>query len=115
MRKELRTNAATKVAAHLIPAETAIDEAVAKVASLIGTMLTARVEANLPMSVGQSALDAMTQAMNMMLQARSKVIESHSALATTQVEIGLRTVGFGDMGCPPPVAEMPNNVVPIAA
>jgi hypothetical protein len=115
MRKDLRTNAATKVAAHLIPAETAIDEAVAKVASLIGTMLTARLEANLPMSTGQSAIDAMTAAMTMMISARSKVIESHGELARAKVEIGLRTVSFGDMGCPPIIAEIESNVVPIAA
>ena len=115
MRKEQRTDAATKVVAHLIPAEIAVDEAVAKMASLIGSMLSARVEANLPMSTGQSAIDTMTQAMNMMLGARSKVIESHNQLALTQREIGLRTVSFGDMGCPPAIAEVPSNVVPIAA
>ena len=116
MRKHIRTTAALKVAQELIPAETAVDEALIRLSSLQSAMLSARLDANLAVSVGQPALTALNEAMTMMMNARERVVETHRHLALAKDQIGLRTLGFGDPGCPDNKAESDeSNVISLVA
>jgi hypothetical protein len=54
----------------------------------------------------------------MLFQARSHIVQAHQHLAETKIEIGLRTVSFGDgTDCPPMKigGALADNVVAIAA
>jgi hypothetical protein len=116
MRKILRTQAARDVANRLIPAETAVDEALAKVAELTSAMVKARLSANLSASCGQEAMIRVQSVSALLFEARSGMLDAHASLAETQRQIGLREVSYGDlMGCPKGEAGTGENVVSIAA
>lgn len=117
MRKEILHRVARNVANELIPAETALDEALASVVRLIGTTVDGRLQANLPASCAHKAISGMGVVAHLITQAREELVNVHGELAIVQSKTaGLRTVSFGDqMGCPPPLASSETNVVPIAA
>ena len=96
-----------KVAESLFAAEEAIDAALARAAELNGTLSTARTEAKLSAIVGQEAFETAASAFAALARARSEIVETHKRLSEAQVQIGLRTVSFGDLGKPaaaPPAA-----------
>jgi len=95
-----RRDAAMKVAERLFAAEDAIDIALARAAELNGTFVTARTEAHLSAVVGQDAFESVASAFAALARARSEIVEAHKRLSETQVQIGLRTVSFGDLGKP---------------
>lgn len=106
MRKE-RMGAAREVADSLFAAENDVDAALASAAGLISRMVGARAEANLPVVIGQEALEAMGAAVASLIQTRRQVIDAHEGLATIQTQIGLGTVAWGDQfPKPPPTAEL---------
>lgn len=96
-----RRLAAIKVAESLFAAEEAIDAALARAAELNGNMVTARNEANLSALVGQDAFEVSAAAFAALARARSDIVETHRRLSETQIQVGLRTVSFGDQGKPP--------------
>jgi hypothetical protein len=100
MFKERRA-AAMKVAESLFAAEEAIDAALARVAELNGTLATARMEAKLSAVVAQDAFEGAASTFAALSRARRDIVETHNKLSDTQVQIGLRTVSFGDLGKPP--------------
>jgi hypothetical protein len=116
-----RLQAAEKVAGQLVPTEAGIDNTIASLMALSTTLMTAHEEANLSRVVSKEAFDSLGQAVALMFQVRSKVLEAHGHLVDTRDKIGLRTVGFGTwQSCPPmgvaspPVSDDP-KVFPIAA
>lgn len=96
-----RRDAAIKVAESLFAAEEAIDAALARVAELNATLVTARMEAKLSAVVGQDAFDVAASTFTALARARCDIVETHNRLSETKVQIGLRTVAIGDLGKPP--------------
>ena len=114
--RKARMQAAQSVADELTPAETVIDEALARVASLTCAMATARVEASLSPMCREAAFVRVYAASALLFEARSALLDTNRELAVTQKEIGLHEVSFGDlMGCPPMKSDAGTNVVAIAA
>jgi hypothetical protein len=118
----LRTDVATRVAEQLSPAESDVDNAISSLMALSVTMMTAITDAKLPRVMGQDAFDSLGEAVGLMFQARSKVIDTHNRLNAAKTQIGLETVSFGTWhDCPPISAEQvdpatrADNVVPFAA
>jgi ABC-type sugar transport system substrate-binding protein len=95
-----RRAAAMKVAESLFAAEQAIDLALARAAELTGAMVSARTDANLSAIVGQEAFEVSAAAFAALARARADIVETHKRLSEAQVQIGLRTVSFGDQGKP---------------
>lgn len=101
-----RRDAAMKVAESLFAAEEAIDAALARVAELNGTLVTARTEAKLSAVVGQDAFETAASVFAALARARCDIVETHRRLHETKIEIGLRSVAIGDQGKP---NAMPNE------
>ena len=97
-----RRKVAEQVAESLFAAEKAIDAALARAASLNETMVTASAEANLSSLVGQDAFEVTSAAYSSLARARSEIVEAHKRLSETKIEIGLRTIAFGDLVPKPP-------------
>ena len=96
-----RRAAAMKVAESLFAAEEAIDLALARAAELNSTLVTARTDAKLSAIVGQEAFEVSASAFAALARARADIVETHKRLSETQVQVGLRTISFGDNGKPP--------------
>jgi hypothetical protein len=64
-------------------------------------MVTARQEANLSAIVGQDAFELSASAFAALARARSDIVETHKRLSETQVQVGLRTMSWGEQGKPP--------------
>ena len=61
----------------------------------------ARRNTQVPMSMGQDSLAALTQAMSALVHARASIVTAHAALADDKIAAGLRIYGMGDLGqCP---------------
>jgi len=109
-----RREAATKVADSLFAAESAIDAALARAAELNSTLVTARTEANLSAIVGQDAFQGAAAAFAALARARADIVETHKRLSETQIQVGLRSVAFGDGGKPDPQASAPSHLRSVA-
>lgn len=96
-----RRSAAMKVAESLFAAEDAIDAALARVAEFNGTLVAARTEARLSAIVGQDAFEVAASAFAALARARCDIVETHKRLSETKIQVGLRTVGVGELGKPP--------------
>ncbi len=115
MRKQ-RIEAATNVASHLIEAERAMDEALAKVALLTAAMSTSRLSANVSAVTGHEAFIRVTTATQFIGQARSELARSHIDLNAVKTELGMRELSFGGlMGCPEHAVEADTSVVKLRA
>ena len=104
MLKERRT-AATKVAESLFAAEEAIDAALARAAELHGTLISARTEAKVSALVAHDAFEVAASAFAALARARCDIVETHKRLSEAQIQVGLRTLSFGDLAPKPPSAE----------
>lgn len=93
--------AANGVAEKLFAAEAAIDAAIAAVASLAAQVPLATLEANVGPHVMQEALMHAMESCQLLVKSRTNIIRTHSALRTAQGSVGLETVAFNDMNCPP--------------
>ena len=96
-----RREAAIRVADCLFAAEDAIDAALARAAELNAALVTARTEAGLSALVGQDAFEAAASAFAALARARRDIVETHKRLSETRIQVGLRSLAFGDMGKPP--------------
>lgn len=94
-----RKQVAQAVAERLWATETAIDNALAEAAALAGFMPLARMDAKLAAEVGHQAIAFVAGAVNMLIEARARVIDAHSELADTQKKLGIQhVVATGDWG-----------------
>jgi hypothetical protein len=100
-----RRDAATKVAHSLFAAEEAIDAALARAAELNGALVTARSDAQLSAVVGHEAFEVAAAAFAALAKARSEIVETHRRLSETQVQIGLRTMSWGETEKPKGLAD----------
>jgi hypothetical protein len=101
-----RRNAAMKVAESLWAAEDAIDVALARAAELNSTLVMARSEAKVSAIVPQEAFEVTASSFAALARARADIIEAHKRLSETQIQIGLRTISFGDSVPKPPSAQI---------
>ena len=110
-----RREAAMKVAESLYAAEDVIDAALAKVAELNGTLVTARTEAGFSALVGQDAFEVAAAGYAALAKARGDIVEAHKRLSEAKIQVGLRTVAIGD-GVPKPTgaAEEPSHLKIVA-
>ena len=71
-------------------------------AELNCTLAKARSEAKLSAIVGQDAFEVAASTFAALANARASIVETHRRLSETQIQVGLRTVSFGDNTKPPP-------------
>ena len=86
---------ARDVAKHVIAAEVAIDEAFVAIAQLAAFMPQARQRVNVSAELGQDAFLKISRTMQILSDARQGMVETHQALAATQVLAGMRERNFG--------------------
>jgi len=91
-----RRDAARQLANRLFETESAIDEAISKMADLTGYMPIARSDANLSAVVGQEVISQAAVTLSVLVD-----VETHNRLADARDQIGLREVGFGLAGDKP--------------
>ena len=97
-----RRRAAQDVASAFLDAEAAVDQAAERAAACTATMLKSRGDANLPVGTGMEALALVSEGTAALVRARQLFIKAHGMLATLPDDIGLRTLGYGDVHeCPP--------------
>jgi hypothetical protein len=99
-----RRDAAISVAERLYAAEDAIDAAVASAAEFNSVLVTARMDAKLSALVGQEAFEAAASAFAALARARCDIVQAHKRLSETKIQVGLRTISFGDEVPKPPSA-----------
>ena len=112
-----RMDAARTISDHLLAAEAAIDEAVAKVATLAAVMPAQRIAANIAAEVGHDALEGAMSACQALVDARARIVVTHQALAQARDAMRLSPKAFGPLpgkpekdeggGTPPP----PNGIL----
>lgn len=91
------------IVGELHPSERAMDEAMARLASLTTAMIAARATAGVSAVVGQEAFDRVGEAMALLFQARSRLLDAHQRLNEARIEVGLGAVAFGPPDeCPEP-------------
>lgn len=86
---------AQNVATRLFAAEEAIDAAFNKAADLASFIPVARQEVRVSAEVGQDAIELLIGSMQMLGEARKRMIEAHGALARTQTAARLAPRNFG--------------------
>lgn len=108
-----RRNAAENLAKRLFAAEQALDEAIGKMAELVGYMPIARTNANLSAIVGQNALSEAAETLSAMVATRGRLVATHNRLAETRDQIGLQAMAMGSTDMKPPVLarEKDENIV----
>ena len=101
----LRQQVAQKVADRLFAVESAIDVALTRAAELTAAMPQARTEARLPAMIGQTALDRAAEAFAALVEARRRIVETHTSLDQARLQMGLREVNSGDSYPKPELGE----------
>ena len=100
-----RRDAAQQLATRLFETESAIDDAISKMADLTGYMPVARTSANLSAVVGQEAISQAAQTLSALIDARAQIVETHHRLADARDQIGLREMAMGGHGDKPPLVQ----------
>lgn len=109
-----RHAAAQAIADQLFPTEKCLDDAILLNAKLAIATVEGRRQANLPISVGQEALDYVIKASGKLSEARELLVNAHQAFRQAQISVGLRAYSYGDeQECPPSTGEL--RVVPADA
>lgn len=94
------------IAARLYAAETAIDQALSETAFLAAALPSARAEAYLSAVTGQRVFDGAAASISALAEARSHLVQTHTALAALARKLGLETLAIGPLdkpGDPPPI------------
>jgi len=108
-----RRAAAENMAKKLFAAEQAIDDAISKMADLIGYMPIARSNAHLSAVIGQDAISEAAETLNVMVDARRHLVATHNLLAETRDQVGLQAMAMGSTDMKPPLqaAKQNENIV----
>lgn len=102
-----RLEAARAVASELLPAEQDVDAAIVRNSKLAIAVVEGRRRLKLPLSMGHEGLELVTEATMRLVEARSLLAQAHTAFRSTQVEMGLQAISFGDeQECPPTTGEL---------
>lgn len=94
------------LAARLYAAETAIDLALARTATLAAALPEARADARLSAVTGQRAFDGVTGAVSALSNARAQLVGAHQTLAALARKLGLDVLAVGPIDKPedtPPI------------
>lgn len=103
MRRQYIENSAFEVATQVRAVEDSIELALADLAELQTRMLRARQATGVGISTGHAALAKVADALQGLVTARGGMVECHQELLAAQQFVpGLRTISFGDGGCPVP-------------
>lgn len=83
------------LAARLYAAESAVDSALAEVASLTAALPRARSDAYLSAVAGQKVFDSAAASVAALAEARSHLVQTHCALAALARKLGLDALAIG--------------------
>jgi hypothetical protein len=97
MLKERRL-AAEQIAHALWEAESAVDVALTKAATLTGAMPALRRQAGASALIGQEAMELATQAITALAEARRALVEAHKELTIAKDQVGLGALTMNDTG-----------------
>lgn len=86
---------AQRVGTKLVSTEDALDNAMIEAAGLMADMLQARKDLNLSVISGDKAHAKIVQAMALMAEARSAMVEAHQELGEMKLRLGIRTKMVG--------------------
>jgi len=92
---------AQKLANKLFATEAAVDAAMAEAMNLLAGMAEARKEAGMSATVGNEATAKIAEAISILAQARTAVVEAHGELNDLKLRVGIRTKMVGIMDKPP--------------
>ncbi len=100
--------AASRIVRDLVNSEIEIDRALASSASLLATMVQARVDTSAPLATGQTAIMRLVRSLNSMSDARGDMIRVHSEL----LKVGQERADYSldPNGCPKNVVDAENSV-----
>ena len=82
--------------------ELELDQAIVSSATLLATMIHARLETQSPVSVGQVAVMRLVRSLGALSEARSDLIRTHAEL----LKVGQERGALMDGDCPPPSGEL---------
>ncbi len=88
--------AARSIATPLHELEQAVDVALAKAGELASALPAARNHARVSAVVAQPAFDSLGLAFAALMQVRRHVVDTHTALDTTRLQLRLPVIAFGD-------------------
>lgn len=112
MRKEMIENAAYEVATQVRAVEDSIEAALTEIADLQTKMVQARAATNAGFVTSHAAFEQLGTVLGGLITARGGIAHCHAELVEARAQIpGLRTVSFGDNGCPPQTAQADLRVV----
>lgn len=100
------------LAVRLYAAETAIDQALTETAFLAAALPSARAEAYLSAVTGQRVFDGAAASISALAEARSHLVQTHTALAALARKLGLDTLAIGPLDKPgdqPPIGGGPGG------
>jgi hypothetical protein len=93
-----KTMVAQGVANKLFSTEKSIDAAIAESAALLTGLMAAREELRLSATVGDATSAKIVEAMSLLAQARSTMVQAHHELDQLKVRVGIRTKLIGVIG-----------------
>ncbi|MEO7634799.1 MAG: hypothetical protein ABIS38_04010 [Sphingomicrobium sp.] len=112
MRKQMIENSAYEVATQVRAVEECIEAALTELADLQTKMVQARAVTNAGFVNTHGAFEQVAAALTGLIAARGGIAHCHAELVEARASIpGLRTVSFGDNGCPPKTAHADLRVV----
>lgn len=82
---------AQRVGSKLVSTENALDNAMIEAAGLMADMLQARKDLNLSLVSGDKAHAKVVQAMALMAEARTAMVDAHNELGEMKLRLGIRT------------------------
>lgn len=80
-----------RVGAKLVSAEDALDNAMMEAAGLMADLLQARKDLNLSVIAGDKGHAKLVQAMALMAEARTAMVDAHKELGEMKLRLGVRT------------------------
>lgn len=86
------------VANKLFSTEKAVDAAIAEAATLLTGLMSAREELRLSATVGATTSAKIAEAIGLLSQARSSMVEAHLELDALKLRVGIRTKMIGSFG-----------------
>jgi hypothetical protein len=116
MKNETKDTAAIQIAIPLFEGEDSLDLSIGRFSAVIAAMQNMKVVAGLSVLHAQGALEAATDLLTILAQARRKTGELHRRLDLAQRDIGLTPIAFGPVGKPdvdlmPALSELPAAAV----
>lgn len=82
--------------------ENAIDSAISEASELMVTLMKARQELRAAAMVDDKAARKLGETINLLMEARSAIVESHAEMAEAKLRLGIRTKLVGTYDKPPP-------------